>query len=172
MQATDFLIPLVTAAVLIYGAAKKVDVFAAFCEGAQEGLQTCREIIPALVLLFVCIAMFRASGAVEALTTLLTPVCEAVNFPSECVPMVVLRPFSGSGAIAVYNDIAAQNGADSLAERTAAVLLGSSETTFYTIAVYFSAVKVKNTGCAVPAALTADLTAWIVCGAVVTAFFG
>lgn len=172
MQATDFIVPLITCGVLVYGFVKKVDVFGAFCEGAEEGFRTCKDILPALVLLLVCIGMFRASGAVEALTRLLEPVCRAVGFPSECVPMVILRPFSGSGAIAVYNDIAAQCGADSLAERTAAVLLGSSETTFYTIAVYFSAVRVKNTRCAVPAALTADLTAWLVCGAVVTAFFG
>lgn len=172
MQPTDLIIPAITAAVLIYGAAKKVDVFGAFCEGAQEGLQTAKDIIPPLVILLVCIGMFRASGAVETLTALLKPVCELVGFPSECFPMVLLRPFSGSGAIAVYNDIAAQCGADSLAEITAAVLLGSSETTFYTIAVYFSAVKVRNTRCAVPAALTADLTAWLVCGIAVRAIFG
>lgn len=172
MQITDLIIPLLTAAVLICGFVKKVDVFGAFCEGAEEGLRTCKDIIPALVLLLVCIGMFRASGAVEALTRLLTPLCSLVHFPAECFPLVILRPFSGSGAIAVYNDIAAQCGADSLAERTAAVLLGSSETTFYTIAVYFSSVRVKNTRCAVPAALTADLTAWIVCGLTVFAFFG
>lgn len=157
---------------LIYAAIKRVDVFEAFCEGASDGLKTCADILPALVLLLVCIGMFRASGAVEALTGLLKPFCAAVGFPSEVVPLVLLRPFSGSGAMAVYNEIAASVGADSFAERVAAVLIGSSETTFYTIAVYFSAVKVKKTRYAVPAALTADLTAWVVCGLVVFAFFG
>lgn len=168
---TSFIVPLMMTALLIYASFKKVDVFGAFCEGAAEGLKTCADILPALVLLLVCIGMFRASGAVEALTALLKPLCEAVNFPSEAMPLVILRPFSGSGAMAVYNDIARSAGADSFAERVAATLIGSSETTFYTIAVYFSAVKVKKTRYAVPAALTADLTAWLVCGITVYTFF-
>lgn len=161
---SDYIIPLIVAAVFIFAAVKRVDVFDAFCEGASEGLKTCADILPALVLLLVCIGMFRASGAVEALTQLLSPLCEAVNFPSEVIPLVLLRPFSGSGAMAVYNEIAGNVGADTFAERVAATLIGSSETTFYTIAVYFSAVKAKKTRYAVPAALMSDCTAWIVCG--------
>ncbi len=168
---TSFIVPLLVTALIIYASIKKVDVFGAFCEGAAEGLKTCADILPALVLLLVCIGMFRASGAVEALTAILRPLCDAVGFPSEAMPLVILRPFSGSGAMAVYNDIAAATGADSFAERVAATLIGSSETTFYTIAVYFSSVKVKKTRYAVPAALSADLTAWIVCGITVYAFF-
>lgn len=169
---TDYIVPVIVVSVLVYAAVKKVDVFSAFCEGASDGLKTCAEILPALVLLIVCIGMFRASGAVEALTKLLTPLCEAVRFPPEAVPLVLLRPFSGSGAMAVYNEIAAECGADSFAERVAAVLIGSSETTFYTLAVYFSAVKVKKTRYAAAAALSADCTAWLVCGITVYAFFG
>lgn len=172
MELSAYIIPAVAVLVLIYGGIKKVDVFSAFCEGAKEGLKTCADILPALVLLLVCIGMFRASGAVDALTMLLRPICNAVGFSEECMPLVLLRPFSGSGAIALYNDIAQNCGADSLAERTAAILLGSSETTFYTIAVYFSAVGVTKTRYAVPAALAADTTAWIVCGAVAWLFFG
>lgn len=169
---TDWVVPLITVGVLVYAAIKRVDVFGAFCEGAAEGLKTCAEILPALVLLLVCIGMFSASGAVDALTQVLKPLCRAVNFPAEVMPLVILRPFSGSGAMAVYSEIAASVGADTFAERVAATLIGSSETTFYTIAVYFSAVKVKKTRYAVPAALVPDLTAWVVCGAVVWAFFG
>lgn len=171
-ELTNWVIPLLTVGVFIYAAFKRVDVFGTFCAGAAEGLKTCADILPALVLLLVCIGMFRASGAVEALTALLKPLCAAIRFPPEAVPLVILRPFSGSGAMAVYNEIAASVGADTFAERVAAVLIGSSETTFYTVAVYFSAVKVKNTRYAVPAALTADMTAWIVCGLAVFAFFG
>lgn len=167
----DYIVPTIVVSILVYAAIKRVDVFSAFCEGASEGLKTCADILPALVLLIVCIGIFRASGAVEALTSLLAPLCEAVNFPVEAVPLVILRPFSGSGAMAVYNEIAAECGADSLAERAAAVLIGSSETTFYTLAVYFSAVKSKKTRYATAAALSADCTAWLVCGAVVFAFF-
>ena len=168
---TDIIIPVIVAAILLTGFIRKVDVFSAFCEGATEGLQTCADILPALVLLIVFIGMLQASGAVEALTSLLQPFCSFVGFPEECMPMVLLRPFSGSGAIAVYDGIAAANGVDSFAGKVAAVLLGSSETTFYTIAVYFSAAKVKNTRHAVPSALVADLTAWLVCGMTVMLYF-
>lgn len=172
MSVTDWIIPLVTVFVLIYAAIKRVDIFGAFCEGASEGLKTCADILPALVLLLVCIGMFRASGAVDTITKALEPFCAAVGFPGEVMPLVILRPFSGSGAMAVYNDIAAAAGVGTFAERVAATLIGSSETTFYTAAVYFSAVKCRKTRFAVPAALTADCTAWIVCGAVVFLFFG
>ncbi len=169
---TDIIIPVLMVGVLIYAAIKRVDVFEAFCDGASEGLKTCADILPALTLLIVCVGMFQASGAVEALTILLKPICEAVSFPPEAVPLVILRPFSGSGAMAVYNEIAAANGADSFAELVAATLIGSSETTFYTIAVYFSAVKAKKTRYATAAALTADLTAWLVCGITVKLLLG
>lgn len=169
---TDIIVPCIIALILLVGFIRKVDVFSAFCEGAAEGLKTCADILPALVLLIVFIGMLQASGAIEALTSLLQPLCSAVGFPEECTPMVLLRPFSGSGAIAVYDEIASQNGVDSFAGKVASVLLGSSETTFYTVAVYFSAVKVKNTRHAVPAALMADLTAWLVCGMTVMLYFG
>ena len=91
---TNWIIPLITVAVLIYAAIKRIDVFEAFCEGAADGLKTCADILPALVLLLVCIGMFRASGAVEVLTSLLKPFCNAVGFPSEVMPLVILRPFS------------------------------------------------------------------------------
>lgn len=171
MQITDLIIPLLFAGIMIWGSVRRVDVFRCFCDGAAGGLRTTAEILPALVLLVISVGMLRASGAVELLTGLLEPLCSAVGFPPECMQMVLLRPFSGSGAMAVYDSIAGEYGADSLPERTAAILLGSSETTFYTIAVYFSAVKVRRTRYAVPAAMTADLTAWIVCALIAGLFF-
>lgn len=171
MQITDLIVPLMFAGIMIWGAVRRVDVFRCFCDGAAGGLRTTAEILPALILLIISVGMLRASGAVELLTELLEPLCSAVGFPPECMQMVLLRPFSGSGAMAVYDSIAGEYGADSLPERTAAVLLGSSETTFYTIAVYFSAVKVRRTRYAIPAALTADLTAWLVCALTVGFFF-
>ena len=171
MQITDLIIPLLFAGIMIWGAVRRVDVFRCFCDGASGGLRTTAEILPALVLLVISVGMLRASGAVDLLTGLLEPLCSAVGFPPECMQMVLLRPFSGSGAMAVYDSIAWEYGADSLPERTAAILLGSSETTFYTIAVYFSAVKVRRTRYAVPAAMTADLTAWIVCALIAGLFF-
>lgn len=164
MNLTDFIIPVFFAGILIFGAIRKVDVFQVFCEGAAEGLKTTADILPALILLLVSVGMLRASGAVNMLTELLSPLCSLAGFPPECMQMVLLRPFSGSGAIAVYDTIATQSGADSFPEKVAAVLLGSSETTFYTISVYFSAIKIQHIRYSVPAALTADLSAWIVCG--------
>lgn len=172
MQITDFIIPVLFAGILICGFVRKVDVFSVFCSGASEGLKTTADILPALILLLISVGMLQASGAVELLTELLEPVCNAVGFPPECMQMVLLRPFSGSGAIAVYDGIASECGVDSFAGRVAAVLLGSSETTFYTVAVYFSAVKIKKTRYAVPAALAADCTAWIVCGLMVSLILG
>lgn len=172
MQITDLVVPLIFAGIMIFGAVRKVDVFPVFCSGAADGIRTTVDILPALILLLVSVGMLRASGAVELLTGLLEPLCSLVGFPPECMQMVLLRPFSGSGAMAVYDSIASENGADSFAGKVAAVLLGSSETTFYTVAVYFSAVKIKNTRYAIPAALAADCTAWIVCGVVVRALLG
>lgn len=172
MSVSEIVVPCLVAVILLAGFIRRVDVFSVFCEGAAEGLRTCADILPALVLLIMFIGMLQASGLVQALTALLQPLCTAVSFPEECVPMVLLRPFSGSGAIAVYDDIAQTCGADSFAERVASVMLGASETTFYTVAVYFSAVRVKNTRHAVPAALCADLTAWLVCGITVMLYFG
>ena len=123
MQITDFVVPLLFAGVMIFGAVRRVDVFPVFCEGAAGGLKTTVDILPALVLLLVSVGMLRASGAVELLTGLLEPLCNLVGFPPECMQMVLLRPFSGSGAIAVYDSIAAQYGADSFPGRVAAVLL-------------------------------------------------
>lgn len=172
MSVSEIVVPCLVAVILLAGFIRRVDVFSVFCEGAADGLRTCADILPALVLLIMFIGMLQASGLVQALTGLLQPLCTAVSFPEECVPMVLLRPFSGSGAIAVYDDIAQSCGADSFAERVASVMLGASETTFYTVAVYFSAVRVKNTRHAVPAALCADLSAWLVCGITVMLYFG
>ena len=172
MQITDFIVPVLFAGVLLFGFARRVEVLPVFCDGAAEGLKTTAEILPALILLLISVGMLQASGAVELLTGALAPVCGAVGFPPECMQLVLLRPFSGSGAIAVFDGIASECGADSFAGRVAAVLLGSSETTFYTVAVYFSAVKIRKTRYAVPAALTADCTAWIIAGLTVAAFMG
>ena len=161
MQLTDLIIPVVFAGVIIFGFVRKVDVFSVFCDGAAEGLRTTADILPALILLLVSVGMLRASGAVTLLTELLSPLCGLVGFPPECMQMVLLRPFSGSGALAVAGDIFTACGADSPAGRTAAVMLGSTETTFYVLSVYFGAAGVRKTRHAVPAALCADLAGFL-----------
>ncbi len=161
MKLTDFIIPVFITVVLVFGMARKVDVFSEFTEGVKEGLKTVYDIFPSLFCLVMTIAVFRASGGMEIISALLAPLFDVIGFPSECAPLAVLRPFSGSGSIALFEDILKSCGADSTAGKVASVILGSSETTFYTLSVYFAATKVKKTRYALPAALCGDLATMI-----------
>jgi len=158
LNLSDLIIPAIFAAVLLYGIFTKTDIFTEFTEGVKEGLHTVYDIFPSLFCLVVTVAAFRASGGAELLTQLIAPALSAVGFPPECGNLLILRPFSGSGALAIFEQILKDYGADSFAGRTASVILGSSETTFYTISVYFAAVKAKKTRYALAAALIGDLT--------------
>ena len=155
-------VPLILAAVGLCAVIKGVDIFPAMAKGALEGLNTLKDMFPALVVMFPAIYMLRASGALDALSELLRPALTVVGIPPETVPLALLRPVSGSAATAVAADIIHSCGADSLAGRTAAVMLGSSETTLYVIAVYFGAAKIKDTRHAIPAALCADAAVFLV----------
>ena len=154
----DLLIPLLMILTASVALAKKQDVYGARLEGGLEGLKLLLSIVPALVVLLTAVHMLRASGAVELLTKWLAPAARVVGIPAETLPLVLIRPISGSAALAVGADLMAVHGPDSLIGRTAAVMLGSTETTFYTISVYFGAAGVKKTRYAVPAALIADFT--------------
>ena len=155
-------VPLILAAVGLCAVIKGVDIFPAMAKGALEGLNTLKDMFPALVVMFPAIYMLRASGALDALSELLRPALTVVGIPPETVPLALLRPVSGSAATAVAADIIHSCGADSLAGRTAAVMLGSSETTLYVIAVYFGAAKIRDTRHAIPAALCADAAVFLV----------
>lgn len=159
-------VPLILAAVGITAALRGVEIFPAMTKGALEGLHTVADMFPALIVLFPAIYMLRASGALDALSELLRPLFGMLGIPPETVPLAILRPVSGSAATAAAADVIHSAGADSLVGRTAAVMMGSSETTLYVIAVYFGAAKIKDTRHAVPAALCADAavflaSAWI-----------
>ncbi len=143
--------------ILVFGLFKKVDCFNAFREGAKNGIETAFQIIPAMVGLMVAIAVFRASGVMDVLVEWLTPAAKALHIPTEILPMAFLRPISGSAALAMLNDIFQTTGPDSLAGRTASVMMGSTETVFYTVAIYLSAVGIKKTGYIVPVALFCSL---------------
>ena len=160
------------AIIITYAMYRRVNVFSAMTEGAKEGLKTTAGILPALVVLLSAIELLRSSGAQEALSNLLAPVFGFLGIPRETVPLVLIRPFSGSGALAVGSDIMSRYGADSTVGRTAAVMLGSTETTFYTIAVYFGAAGIKKTRHAVAAALCADLAGFIMASLTVRLFWG
>ena len=150
-------VPALLAGVGLYGALTGTDVFSALTAGALDGLRTVVRIFPALVALLAAVSMLRASGALDALTRLCAPVLAWLGIPPETAILMVVRPVSGSGALAAASDIIGAYGPDSRIGRTAAVMLGSTETTFYVIAVYFGAAGIKHTRWAVPAALCADV---------------
>ncbi len=155
------IVPVLIGTVAVVGLLRKVDVFQALTAGALEGLHIVVKILPALVALLTGVYMLRASGALDALVYLFTPVFNVLGIPPETASLVFIRPISGSGALAVGSEIISTYGPDSQIGRTAAVMLGSTETTFYVIAVYFGAVGIKKTRYAIPAALCADLTSFI-----------
>ena len=155
---TGLLIPALLLGVSALALARRADVYGALLEGGRQGLELVKSILPALVLLLAAVELLRASGAMEALTRLLSPAAALLGIPAEVLPLALIRPLSGSAALAVGADLMAAYGPDSLVGRTAAIMLGSTETTFYTISVYFAAAGVKRTRWAIPAALIADLT--------------
>jgi spore maturation protein B len=154
-------IPVLLVIIPLYGLIRKVKVYEAFIDGAKEGFEVAVRIIPYLVAILVAIGMFRASGAMNLVTEGLRPMLTAVRFPPELFPLAVLRSLTGSGSLALMTDMVKTFGPDSLLSRMAATMYGSSETTFYVLAVYFGAIGVKKTRHAVPAALIADLVAVI-----------
>lgn len=158
----DHIVPVLTAAILICGIVRKTDIFGEFTAGAMEGLRTAADILPPLVLLVTAVGMFRASGLPDFLSELLSPVLAAVGFPSECLPLAIIRPVSGSGAAAVFESILRDDHPDSFAGRVASVISGSTETTFYTIAVYYGSLKIKNTRHTIAASLSGDITGFLV----------
>lgn len=152
-------IPAIMLFVVLYGAARKVKIYEAFVAGAREGFNVGVRIIPYLVAMLVAIGIFRASGAMEFLSSLLSPVTRLIGMPAEAMPMALIRPLSGSGALGVMSETIKANGPDSLIGRMVSVMMGSSETTFYVLAVYFGAASITRTRQAVPAGIVADIVA-------------
>ena len=167
-----FVIPVIVVGFPLYGLYKRVPVYETFVEGAKEGFNVAVRIIPYLVAILFAIGMFRASGAMDALTTALNPVLALIGFPAEVLPMAIVRPLTGSGSAGLVADMIQQYGEDSLFVKMAAVMFGSTETTFYVIAVYFGAVNIKKTRHAVPAGLTADFAAMLIAVWTVRLLFG
>lgn len=155
------LVPLIMAAVALYGMARRVDVYDALVQGAGDGLGVLVKIVPPLVGLLTAVYMLRASGVLELASRVLAPVLGLLGIPAETAPLLLVRPVSGSAALGVGAELISAFGPDSLVGRTAAVMLGSTETTFYTIAVYFGAAGIVKTRYAIPAALCADLAGFM-----------
>ena len=165
------IVPLVICGVALYGVARRVDVYDALICGAGEGLAVLLRIVPALIGLLTAVHMLRASGALDLAAQALAPLLDRVGLPPELLSLMLVRPISGSAALGVGAELMAEYGPDSELGRMAAVMLGSTETTFYTIAVYFGAAGVNKTGYVVPAALCADLTGFLAAVWAVRIFF-
>lgn len=166
----DYVIPVFIALIMIIGLLKRVDVFGEFIEGAKENLKASADVLPALIALMTAIGMFKASGGLDVISAVVSPVTELLGFPKECIPLAIIRPVSGSGAIAVFESILSDVSPDSFAGRVASVIIGSTETTFYTIAVYYGITKVKKTRHAIASSLTADFTGFILSALTVRLF--
>ena len=168
---TDYLIPCLLALVGILSLHKKENGYEIMVSGAADGLKLLLTIAPSLVILLSAISMLRASGALDAAARLLAPAMAFLGIPGETVLLMLVRPISGSAALAVGADLIAVHGPDSLIGRTAAVMLGSTETTFYTLSVYFGACGIHKTRYALPAALIADLVGFLAAAWTVRLFY-
>ncbi len=155
---------------LLYAAARRVNVFRAFCDGAAQAPPLLGSVLPTLALFSAAMTLFRESGAFDALASFLSPALDLLGVDARLVPLLLVRPFSGSGAIAALSDVFAAYGPDSDVGLTASVLLGSSETIFYTLALYFGSVGIKKTRFTVPVALAAMLTS-VVTGLLFSSLF-
>ncbi len=168
---TDYIVP----GILLLGSAtalrKKENTYNLMLDGAAEGLKLLLSLVPTLVLLLTAVHMLKASGAVEIFSRMLAPLFSRFGIPPETAILVLIRPISGSAALAVGADLMAQYGVDSLVGRTAAVMLGSTETTFYTISVYFGAAGIQKTRYCIPAALFADFVGFFMASLTVRLFF-
>ncbi len=160
-QISLWAIPVMLVGIPLVGIIRRINVYDVFVEGAKEGFDVAVKIIPFLVGILVAIGMFRGSGAMDLLTAGLRPLMAATGFPAELMPLAILRTLTGSGSLAFTTDLIKTHGPDSMMGRMAATMYGSSETTFYVLAVYFGAVSVKRTRHAVPAALIGDVVAAI-----------
>ena len=167
---TDYIVPLILFIVSALAIRKKEDPYALMLAGASEGMKMLLSILPALVVLLTAVSLLRASGAIEMITRFCSPAFQFLGIPPETAMLVLVRPISGSAALAVGADLMAAYGVDSLIGRTAAVMLGSTETTFYTISVYFGAAGIHKTRYTIIAALIADLTGFIMASLCVRLF--
>ena len=168
---TDYLVPILLLGISLVALKRQEDAYDLLLSGAAEGLKMLLSIVPALVILMTAVSMLRASGATERLSSLLAPVFSFFGIPPETAILVLIRPISGSAALAVGSELMAIHGVDSQIGRTVAVMLGSTETTFYAISVYFGAAGIRKTRYTVPAALFADFVGFLMASWSVKLFY-
>lgn len=151
-----YVVPVTIVLTVIFGIIKKVNIFDSFVLGAKEGISSLLSIAPSLIGLVLAVTMLDASGFFDIITQILSPLCTKIGIPAEIIPLGLMRPVSGSGSFAILNSILEKYGADSITGKIASVMAGSTETTFYAIAVYFGSVGIKKTRHTIPSALVAD----------------
>ncbi|MGN1043183.1 MAG: spore maturation protein [Acutalibacteraceae bacterium] len=156
-----YIIPIILVIIVFVALYKGVPVFDTFLEGALEGLKSTFSISASLIGLITAVSMLKNSGALDIISNILSPPANILHFPAEILPLAILRPVSGSGSIALLDNILKNYGAESFIGKLGSMIMGSTETTFYTIAVYFGSVKIKNSRHTIPCALLADITAFI-----------
>ena len=161
-KVSSFILPSVTALIVIFGLFKGVKVFDCFVKGATDGLKSAVRLLPPLMGLVLGVSMLRQSGALAVITRALEPIARFTGIPADVLPLTVLSPISGSGSLTMFEQILKNFGPDSPEGRIASVIMGSTETTFYAVTVYYGSVGIKKSGCTVPAALLADMTSFIV----------
>lgn len=154
---SNMIIPLIFLSIIVYGYLNKVDVYDTFVEGAKEGINVVIGILPTLIGLLVSVGVLRASGTIDIISGFLKPFADMINFPVEAIPISIIKPFSSSAATGLFIDILKNYGADSFIARYAAVMLGSTETIFYTMSVYFMSVNIKNTRYTLKGALLSNI---------------
>lgn len=166
----SLLVPCIIAFISTYGCFKGIDVFSAMITGIKNGLKVILQILPALITMLTGIYMLRASGFIDLVTDLLTPVLSLIGFPAETVPLMLVRPFSGSAALAIGTEIMGKYGVDSIIGRTSAVMLGSTETTFYVLGIYFGTKSPGKLKAVILAAMIADLASYLTASVTVKLF--
>ena len=165
-------LPFVLTVIVLWGIVKGVKIFDCFIEGARDGLKTVKNILPSIVGLVVAVSMLKASGGLDIIVKFLSPISGITGIPEEIMPLAVLNPISGGGALSMYEMILKDYGPDSYLGRVASVMMGATETTFYAIAVYYGSVEIKKTRHTLMAGLIADFTSFIASAWTVRLFFG
>ncbi len=168
---SNYILPLTIVLIVSHGAFKGVDVFNVFIDGAKKGFDTILNIIPSLIALLLAVNMLKASGGLDVLLSLLSPVGKFLGIPRDVIPLAILSPISGSGTLGIYEGILKDFGPDSFIGRCASVMMGSTETTFYTLTLYYGSIGIKKTRHTLPSALCADFTSFILSSRFVRLFF-
>ncbi len=153
---SSYVIVLVPFLIIFIAFLKKIDIFSAFSEGVKEGIKTSVSVFTPLLALVMCVNMLSSSGFFDLISALLSPILSPLGFPLALIPLALIKPFSGSGSLAVFKNIIEKHGVNSPISEAAAIICAASETTFYTISVYFGAVKIKRTAYTLPCALFGD----------------